>query len=378
MCASLLVDQGFNSYGAREIAKEPDKTPQLFNEIVTARFLLAATSYAAIVLFAYFYVDEPVVRTLLLVYGLSLWVLPLLLQWVFQGHDRMNLVAVIQIVRQSVFVFAVVVFVRTAADLIFVGVAEVAGVTAAAIVSIWFFKRYFVKRLRPRVVLSKQLFRVGVPIGIGQMFWVVRMFGATLIVGLVATAEDTGYFAGAMRIFIALHAFVWLYFFNLLPSMSRAWIDSRQAFSELTTRSMRLVVVACIGVGLVWILTSTFVMSVAFGPDFSKGGAALQWLAGAWISAAISGHFRFGLIAAGRQNKEMAASAMGAVAAAVLIPIGYFQAGIEGSAAGLFVAEMVVLVFSWIFSRELYQVESPENPVESKKNGLERLGEVVQ
>jgi O-antigen/teichoic acid export membrane protein len=204
------------------------------------------------------------------------------------------------------------------------------------------------------------------------------MFGATLIIGLVASAEETGYFAGAMRVFIALHAFVWLYFFNLLPSMSRAWIDSRQAFSELTTRSMRLVVVACIGVGLVWILTSTFVMSVAFGPDFSKGGAALQWLAGAWISAAISGHFRFGLIAAGRQNKEMAASAMGAAAAAVLIPIGYFQAGIEGSAAGLFVAEMVVLVFSWIFSRELYQVESPENPVESKKNGLERLGEVVQ
>ena len=49
------------------------------------------------------------------------------------------------------------------------------------------------------------------------------MFGSTLIIGLVATAEDTGYFAGAMRILIALHTFVWLYYFNLLPSLSRSW-----------------------------------------------------------------------------------------------------------------------------------------------------------
>ncbi len=45
MGASLLVDQGFSSYGAREIAKYPSETSRLVAEVVTARFLLAGLGW---------------------------------------------------------------------------------------------------------------------------------------------------------------------------------------------------------------------------------------------------------------------------------------------------------------------------------------------
>lgn len=377
MCASLIVDQGFSSFGAREIAKNPDETGQLVAEIVSARFLLAGVSFFAIVAFAFAFVREENVLKLVLAYGLSVWTLPLLLQWVFQGHDRMKFVAFTQIVRQTVFVAVVIIMVRKADDLVFVGLAEVAGVTFAAAFSVWIYRKYFAGKIQFRPVLSRRLFFEGAPIGMSQMFWVIRMFGATLILGLVASAEDTGYFAGAMRILIALHTFVWLYFFNLLPSMSRAWIEGPGKFTSLVNRSVLLVSSACVVVGVVWIFIAHFAMSVAYGPSFSSGGGALRWLAVVWVAAAISGHYRFGLIAANQQRREMVTSAIGSVVALILIPFGYGLSGINGAAAALGFAEIIVLATSWIFARRYLFDNALYRPA-IDEGCLEQLGEVAR
>ncbi len=377
MCASLIVDQGFSSYGAREIAKAPEKTPSLVAEIVTARFLLAAIGYTAIVAFALLLVSDRRVVELLLVYGLSLWTLPLMLHWVFQGHDRMNIVALTQVIRQAVFVTVVLLFVRGSGDLLFVGFAELAGVSFAAAFSVWMYKRHFAGRLDLRPILSAKLFREGLPIGISQLFWVIKMFGATFIVGLVATAEDTGYFAGAMRIYIALHTFVWLYYFNMLPSLSRAWEQGSEQLAEMIRRSIWVVAVASLFGGVVWVIAAPIVMTKVYGSNFLPGGGALQWLAGACIAAAFSGHYRYSLIAAGYQGKEMLATAMGSIIVVVLIPVGYFKAGTSGAAAALFAAEIVVLVCTWLIARRTV-FSRPGNGFVTNESSLKTLSDATQ
>lgn len=253
MCASLIVDQGFSAYGTREIARSPSDTGRLVAEVVTARFLLAVTAYAVIGGLAYVMADDRAISSLLLVYGLSLWALPLLLQWVFQGHDKMHVVGVTQVIRQTIFALVVFLVVQGSGDLVWVGIAEVAGVSAAAAFSVWTYFRYFKGEHTLRPSFSRKLFREGTPIGLSQMFWVLKMFGATLIVGLIATAEDTGYFAGAMRIYIALHTFVWLYFFNMLPTLSRAWVQGPEQLATIIGGSMRVVLAASIVVGVIWV-----------------------------------------------------------------------------------------------------------------------------
>lgn len=365
MCSSLIVDQGFSAYGAREIAKSPDKTAQLVSEVVTARILLAVIGYIAIAAFALLFVRELIISRLLLVYGLSLFPLPFLLQWVFQGHDRMHVVGIAQIIRQSAFVGVVFLFVHGVDNLLWVGIAEVVGVTCAAAFTIFIYRRYYIEQGRTRWKLSRDLFRDGVPIGLSQMFWVIKMFGATFIVGLIATAEDTGYFAGAMRIYIALHTFVYLYYFNMLPSMSRAWKQGPEILARLIRHSLKIVALSSLIVGIVWVMAAPLIITSAYGQSFISGATALQWLAGACIAAALSGHFRFGLIAAGFQKNEMIATAIGSLAALALIPIGYFNMGTSGAAAALFFAEIIVLIFSWLFFRRALSRQKAEETFES-------------
>ncbi len=367
LCAGLIVDQGFGSYGAREIAKNHGRASDLIAEIIGARFVLACFAYSVILLLILALQRAGILESLLLLYGLSLFAAPLMLSWVFQGFEKMNTVAAIQLIRQSVFAVIVLVFVRSVDLLLFVAFAEIAAVFAAAVFSIWAVRKKLRLRIKLSLRFSPQLFREGVPIGLSQMLWVVKMFGATLIVGLIATPEDTGYFAGAMRIFIALHAFVWLYYFNLLPSLARSWTQGKEAFSLLIRKSMRIVILLSVPGGIIWIFNSSLVMTSVYGADFSPGTGALQWLAGACVAAAISGHYRFGLIAAGFQQQEMMTAAVGATAAAILIPIGYYNAGTSGAAAALCFAEVAVLSVSWVIARRALFGNTPNRPADDHR-----------
>jgi len=351
-CAGLLVEQGFGPYGAREIAKAPQRTPELVAEIVIARLLLAVIAYAAIIAFALLFDHAPVVTQLLLIYGASLLLGPLLLQWVFQGHDRMRVVAAAQIIRQMVFAAVVFIFVREAGRIWLAAVAEIAGALSAALYGVWMYRRQFGIK-RARLTISSRLFREGAVIGLGQMFWVARIFGATLILGFIAPAEEVGYFAGALRILVALHAFVWLYYFNLLPSMSRAWRQDREAFGALINRSLRCVAWVGAAAGLVWVAVAPLAMTIVYGAAFTPAGATLQWMAGVCVVAALSGHYRFGLIATGRQNAEAAAAALGATAAVISIPFGYSEFGLRGAAMGILVAETTVWISAWRRGRQM-------------------------
>jgi PST family polysaccharide transporter len=351
-CAGLLVEQGFGPYGAREIARAPHRTSELVAEIVLARAILAVVVYIGVIAFALALDREPVTR-LLLIYDASLLAMPLLLQWVFQGHERMPLVAAAQVIRQTVFAAVVFACVRGATQIWLVAVAEIAGVCAAAVFGVWMYRRQFGAMSCGRLKISARLFREGVPIGLSQMFWVARIFGATLILGLIAPARDVGYFAGALRILVAAHTFVWLYYFNLLPSLARAWHRDHSDFTALVSSSMRGVIWMAAAGGLIWVVVAPGVMTGVYGAAFAPAGSILQWLAGVCVVAALSGHYRFGLIAAGRQNYEMAMSALGALVAVVAIPFGYFKVGLDGAAMGLLAAEASVWGSAWWCGRRM-------------------------
>jgi O-antigen/teichoic acid export membrane protein len=135
--------------------------------------------------------------------------------------------------------------------------------------------------------------------------------------------------------------------------MSRNWQRDRLEFDRLIERSLQIVVWLGVAVGLVWVLMAHDVMRVVYGPEFSVAGPVLALFGVVCVMAVISGHYRFGLIAAGEQKKEMVTSGLGAVVALIFIPIGYYRWGIVGASLGLVAAEALVWFSSWIYGRRL-------------------------
>lgn len=349
LCAGLLVDQGFGLYGAREIAREPANTGALVGEIVVTRFVLALVAYGAVIGFAAWLNRGDAATQLLLIYALSLLPMPVLLQWVFQGHAQMHIVALLQLIRQSIFAGVVFAFVRAPSQMWIVGAAEIAGVLCATVIGLWLYRRNF-STYRIEFHITRKLFADGIPIGLSQLFWMIRMFGATVIIGIIATPRDVGFFGGAMRILIALHTFVYLYFFNLLPALAQSWQKRDAAFATLIRQSLFLATWLSVLIGLVWVLGAPFAMTLVYGAAFAPSGVALQWLAGVGIVAFLSGHYRFGLIATGFQNNEMLAQAIGSGVVIVALPMAYALGGINGAAIVLVLGEIAVWGMTWWWS----------------------------
>jgi O-antigen/teichoic acid export membrane protein len=350
LCASLIVDQGFGLYGAREIAKNSDNTGQLVTEVVSARIILSLLSYIAIVAFAYILNRSQLVTEMLLLYGLSLIGFPFLLQWVFQGYERMRTVAAIQVIRQGVYAGVIFTFIRSPQQILVTGLAELAGVVAAALYGIWIYTSKLHGMWQRKFTISKRLFLEGTPIGLSQIFWTLRMFAATIILGIIATPKEVGYFAGAMRIDIALHSFVFLYFFNLLPTLSQTWSNHDHSFQLLERQSLKLVAWLSFGSGIFLFLAAPVLIRFIYGNAYTPAVMVLRILVGSLILAALSGHYRFGLVASGHQKAEMGASGLGALVVLITIPIGYFQLGIIGAAFGLLLSEFVVWTTTWAWS----------------------------
>ncbi|MEJ7712633.1 MAG: hypothetical protein WKF84_23000 [Pyrinomonadaceae bacterium] len=235
-----------------------------------------------------------------------------------------------------------------------VAAAEVIAVCSAASFSVWAYRRQFREPIRLKFSVSKQLLREGVSIGLSQMFWAVKMFGATLIAGIIATsAEDVGYFAGAMRILVALHAFVWLYYFNLLPSSTRTWGAGDAAFAALIKRSLRVIAWVGVTAAVCWVLAAPWTIVTVYGQSFAPAGATLQWFAGVCVVAAISGHYRFGLDCGKSANNGDGGFGDGRGDGIDSRPAGYFKWGTAGAGAGLCVAEVMVWIGAWFYGRRM-------------------------
>jgi PST family polysaccharide transporter len=359
LCSGFLVDQGFGVYGAREIARSPSSTARLVTEVTSLRLVLAAAVYAGLVLFTSVLDRPAALERLVLLYGLSLFLLPFMLQWVFQGRDRMRVVAMMQVVRMGVFAITVFALLRERERLWPVAIGELCGAAAVVILSIWLYRSQLGLRIPLKFRLSSRLLRAGSTIGLGQLFWSLRTYGATIVIGLIASESDVGFFAAAMRIAIGLNAFVWLYFFNLLPSMSRTWKQEPESFQRLMGRSIRTAGWLALGGGILWVLLAPVMIRLAYGAAFMPATATLQWMSGLCILGAIHGNFRFGLIAAEHQRYATVSSGLGTLIALGLIPLGYSRWGISGAAIALIAGEIAVWSSSFLFSRRLLRLEGP-------------------
>lgn len=341
---TLPTEMGLGSYGAREIARHPGRTRALLGEITELRLLLSAVSFAALLAFLAILRQGGEVTALLALYGVSLLLTPALLQWFFQGHNQMHWVALASIVRNGVLAGLLFLFVRPGTSLAVVGLAECVSVLGVAALCLVVVKLRFGlmavwPRLRPAGLLAH--LREALPIGLSQLAWAFLWYFATVLLGFLVAGRELGFFGASHRAAIALHTFVWLYFFNLLPSIARCAALPNETLRRLMDGSIRAVAWGSLFVALLTTLLARELLVTVYGPAFAgatRSFAILMWMVPV---AMLSGHYRFTLIGYGLQKLEFYCNlAAGGVAVALclaLIP----PLGAVGAAAALLAANVV-------------------------------------
>jgi O-antigen/teichoic acid export membrane protein len=349
---TLLVDCGLGAYGAREIARDESAVGYLTAHILFVRCLLSMFAFALLIVLIVV-LDKPwPVEKLILLYGLTLFVQPALLPWVFQGHDRMGYVALASVMRWGFFAAGVLLFVRSPVTTWIVPAVDGAALACVVIYYFVIFGKHFgalERRIDFRFAYS--LFRQALPIGASELVWALKIYFATVLFGSLLYGPEVGWFGAAHRLVISLHAFVWLYFFNLLPSISRGSRGTFDALQRLMRGSLQITGWLGVFVAVVGTALAKPVLTTVYGPQYEPAVASFQALIWLIPLALVSGHFRYTLIAYNKQGLEFLSAACGGVLNVVLNLSLIASYGIMGAAIALVVAEGLICGISYIMVR---------------------------
>ncbi len=267
------------------------------------------------------------------------------MQWVGLGS----------ILRYFIFAMGVFLFVRADSPLWVVGIIEIVAVSGFVCYNIY-ISRFRLHLPQPRLIfrlsrLSSSI-RQALPIGLSELSWAFTFYFPTVLLGIMVGGESLGWFSAAHRCIMALHTFVWLYFFNLLPSISRSALEPLEQLQELMRRSLRGTLWLAVFIGLAGTLLARPLITIVFGQQFEGAGGIFQILV--WVLAVTlwSGHYRYALIGFSQQKLEFAASASAGltrvVSGLVLIP----PFGATGAAVSLLAASVVHGGLAYLFVQQ--------------------------
>jgi PST family polysaccharide transporter len=318
---TLPTDLGLGTFGAREIARNPSAAPRLLREITALRLFFSLCSMLLLAVFILFVQKSPEQRALLGLYGLSLLGTPYLLQWFFQAHDQMQWVGAASIVRQAGFAVLVFSVCRAKSPLVYIGFIECASVALTAAFCIYVLKA----RMRfpwpaPTFGIAGLMgdVRAALPIGLSDLAWTFMWYFCTVLLGFLSPDQSLGWFGAGHRIVMALHTFVMLYFFNLLPSISRCTQLPQGHLLKLMDDSMRFTAWAGFLAAPLLTALAPQVMTLVYGASFRDGWRSFAVLVWVLPVAMLSGHHRYILVAYNHQKWLLVSTSIAAAVAVVL------------------------------------------------------------
>lgn len=349
---TLFVDCGLSPYGAREIAKDNGAVARFTVHVILVRGLLAVVAVACVALLAALIAKPWPLKQLLLLYGITLLGLPGLLPWVFQGCNLMQYVALASIARWSVFAVGVLLFIRGPDQIWIAPLIEGTAVACVAAFYIGCVSRLFGPwRTRIDYGFALSLLRQAWPIGAAELVWAVKIYFATVLLGIFLSGSEVAWFGAAHRVVISLHTFVWLYFFNLLPSLALSAQEPLEVLHQLLHTSIQITAWSAVFLGVMGTVFAEPIITLLYGPPYREAAMAFRVLIWLIPLALMSGHYRYVLIAYNRQRLEFLSAACGAglnvLLSLCLIP----SYGLLGAAWALISSEVLIWSLAYYFVR---------------------------
>lgn len=316
-----LTDAGLNAIALREYASHDGaERDRVMRDLFGIRIVLTLGGIAVGVLFAIVagYPSALVVGTLVAGTGFLLQAVQLLLSTSLQGELRFGWVTAIELLRQGLFVAAIVLLVVVDAGLESFFAAQIPASAVALIVTAVLARRTM--PLRPSLhparwwSLLRDTIAYAAAIALNSMYFRV----AVIALSLLATERETGYFATAFRVVEVLIAIPPLFIGAAFPILARAARDNRTRLDTATTRLVEVGLIVGVWLALGLALAAEPIVALLAGSDSEPSVALLRIQGFALVATFVTVAATFALLSLRRHRTLLVANAVALGASFVL------------------------------------------------------------
>jgi O-antigen/teichoic acid export membrane protein len=346
----MVTKAGLLTVGTRNVARDPAAARDLAGQVQTLRLLLAGVAFAGIVLFAALLPRPAETRWLLVLYAAGVFAQALALEWVLIGEERMHHVAVGHALTNAIYFLLVLILVRGPSQLLQVPVAFVVATAAGAgYLLIPHIRRHGLPRLGWQPRAWRLLVRQALPIGAASVLSQLYVNAPVVSLALLRGDAAAGLYSAAHRFvffMLMLDRVVQSVFLPVAARQYRARNDSPGGrdgeFPDTIGTVLRVALALSLPVCLLVLLLAPQVARLLFGAEFEPAGRVMRiliWFFPLSLASTVGGYT---LLAADRERRYAANTAVGVVVALVLIVLGALRFGPAGTALGMVAGEALL------------------------------------
>lgn len=352
---ALISDAGLTVVGLREYAaRDAAARTRLVRNLVGLRALIAALGAAAATAFALAagYSGAMVVGTVLVGVGLVFTVVQQAYTVPLQMDLRFGLVTALDLIRQALTVLAIVALVLAGAGLVEFLAIPVPVAFAVAVATMLAIRRRAV--VRPAFdwdewrYLTREALPVAVASTIGSFFYRI----AIIMMSVLATAEQTGFFSASFRVVEAIIMVPGLVVAAAFPIVARAAHDDHERLAYSLQRLFDIGVILGAWTAVCVVLGAGPIMAFVGGSDFDPAEPVLRVQGIALASSYLVAVWASGLWALREQRALAWANVVGVGTAAGLTAALIPRFGALGAAIAMTIAEVLLAaIYAFVLTR---------------------------
>jgi O-antigen/teichoic acid export membrane protein len=344
-----LTEGGVNTVALRSYTSHTGaERSRLMANLLGVRIGLSVVGIGGAVAFAALagYDRDLVLGTLLVGVAMAFQVTQDLLDVSLQATLRFGRVTFVEFLRQLLGVVLIVALVIAGGSLLGFFVVSIPATLIALLCSVRLVRGLFPLRpaFHPGVVwpLLRETLVVGVAIALNAVYFRVTV----IVMSLVASAEQTGYFAVSFRVVEVLIGVPAVLMAAAFPILARAGRDDRERFAQATRRMFELAVLIGVWLAVCLELGAGFIVQVLAGQSEHPAVAVLRIQGLAVMFTFVAVACAYPVLSLGRQRNLLIANAMGLVAALTLSLLLIPSLGAEGGALTTVGAEATLALVS--------------------------------
>jgi len=261
----LIPNAGLSLFGAKGIARNKKKIAQYIDNIVSIRVVLAIIAFICLVVLIFFIPKSLNTKKLIFLYGFTLFTFALTLDWVFQGLEKMEFIAVGNVIKAIIFIEGVFFLIKDPDQVLWLPIIQV----MASLVMILFF---FSRTRLPRFNLGrwKEVLKRSWPMG-ASLFCIAIYYNLDkIMLGFIKGEQVVGWYEAAYQVILLVLILPSLILKVFFPLLSR----SRKVFRKYFFSMVPLGVF----VGICGIYLAPFIVRLFYGSDYLMTILPLQIL----------------------------------------------------------------------------------------------------
>jgi len=354
----LIGNLGLTTLGTREVAREKESSTNYVGGIITLRMILTFFSFCSLILFTLLIKKPTEDKYLIVFYGLSLCPTALLIEWFFQGIQKMEIIGISRVLNRSLYLVLVLILVKSSQQLLVIPYLWlIAGIFSSGFLLYIFVKR--VGKIKPVFNLSlwKTLLRVALPMGFAWIM--IQIYGNfdTLMLSFMKTDEVVGWYNAAYKIIFFIFMLGGCYITSIFPVVSRCYKESPEKLSILLSHSAKLMITIGFPLGIGGTILGKPLMRQFYGVNYDNGVIAFQILVWYVVISFISMVYANSLLACNREKKYAIGVMFAAITNLVLNIFLIPCLGLKGAAIATVVSELVLFIYTYREFQKIRKVE---------------------